>query len=79
MADEKTKKPGKKIAALHIKSVSAQGFRRCGHSFTHDGALYARDLFSDEQIERLKSERQLSVMDAEVDEADLITTDEGQS
>lgn len=56
-----------KASELFIKSRSAQGFRRCGHSFTPNGHGIALDQLTAEQIKTLKNEPQLIVEEREID------------
>jgi hypothetical protein len=58
---------GQKAVALRIRSVSQQGFRRLGISFTQEGETFALDRFSEAEIDVLRNEPMLTITGCEID------------
>lgn len=63
-------KKSKKQPALSIRSVSREGFRRCGLQFGPDARIIELSALKKEQIDGLKGERQLVVQETEIDSAE---------
>jgi hypothetical protein len=65
-------KESKQVECAFIKSHSEHGFRRCGISFTREGAYFDIELFDGGVLELLMHEPNLSVTPASVEESALV-------
>jgi hypothetical protein len=59
---KKVAEDAKRLTHLLVRSVGAS-FRRAGRTWTRDAQIVAKELFTDEQIDALKSEKALNVTD----------------
>lgn len=69
MATDKQKAPkaaGPATAGLKITSRSENGFRRCGRAFGPDGTVVPMSELTEDEVETLKAERQLVVVEVEI-------------
>lgn len=63
--------PSDPIAALFVRSVRPEGFRRCGFRFTAEGVGIAMDALTDDQVRTLSEEPNLVVEPTWIDATDL--------
>ncbi|MCP4469003.1 MAG: hypothetical protein GY813_19935 [Halieaceae bacterium] len=58
-----TNKKSAEVDGFFIRSVSKQGFRRCGLAFTHVGFGIAADVLKSNEIEILRNDPNLVVQE----------------
>lgn len=68
MANAKKPAPaGPATKGLRIISRSPDGFRRCGRAWNAEGTTVSLAELTEEQVEILRAEKQLVVVDVEID------------
>jgi hypothetical protein len=63
----KIKAAGPATKGLRITSRSEKGFRRCGRAFGPDGTVVPLSELTEEEVDTLKAERQLVVVEVDIE------------
>lgn len=67
MATTKPKSAGPATKGLKVVSRRESGFRRCGRNFSAEGTVVPLSELTDEEVETLKAERALVVVEVDIE------------